>query len=102
MDGNGFLKRSHQNFEPAEDLLFRYYVIPFPRAPDEARRLIAQLSPIGMSAEDRQDLADIFREFNGTKTGNQRIAKFVENQVWFGKPRQEKIPDSVLEAIEKE
>ena len=62
---------------------------------------MAQLAPDGMPAEDRKDLADILREFNGVKTGNERIAKFVQNQVWFGKPGEMRIPDSVLEAIEK-
>jgi len=101
MGDKGFLELSYENYEPAENLLFLYYFLSFPRTADDARRLMEKLSPEGMSAEDRQDLADIFREFNGTKTGNRRIAKFLENQVWFGKKPQEKIPDSVLEAIQK-
>ena len=97
---DGFLERSHRNYEPTENFLFRYYIIPFPRTPGEVKRMIPILSPKGMTAEDRQDLADIFREFNGKKTGNPRIAKFVRNQVWFGKARRHKIPESVLKAIE--
>ncbi|MDJ0523650.1 MAG: hypothetical protein QNJ90_16390 [Planctomycetota bacterium] len=99
-DGSGFLEMTQENYEPEENFRFAYYFLSFPRTVEAARRLMQKLSPKGLSAEDRQDLADILREFNGTKTGNKRIAKFLANQVWYGKKPQQTVPDAVLKAIQ--
>lgn len=98
---NGFLELTLNDYEPDENILFHYYILSIPQTVDDANRLITILSHKGFSAEDYQDLIDIFNEFNGVKTDNKRIRVFLENQVWYGKEPLQKIPDKVLDTIKK-
>lgn len=98
-DADGFLTRTVENYEPDEGLTFSYYLLGFPRGRDDLERLMRHLWSEGPSAEDRQDLADIFREFNGTRTGNQRIQKLVQNQTWYWTKHPERVPEDVIVAV---
>ncbi len=101
IDDDGFLKLEYKNYEPEDNILFKYYILSFPQTVDDTKRLISRLSKNGFSVEDYQDLKDILTEFNGTKTNNKRIVAFLENQVWYGKKPLKKIPEKLIETIKK-
>ena len=98
-DDNGFWELSYDGYEGENSILFYYYILTLPRTVEDVNRLMSRLSRNGFSNEDREDLRDILREYNGVKTENKRIRKFLKNQVWYGKEVQQLIPDQVLDAI---
>ncbi len=53
------------------------------------------------SREDHTDFRDILREYNGEKTGNPRLAGFLENQIWHGQPVQNPVPAPVIEHLNR-
>lgn len=99
-DDQGFIKLSYENYEADKNLMFYYYLLFFPQDIDDVKRLIIYLFKIDFENDDYEDLRDIFLEFNGKKTSNKRIKKFLENQIWFKEEKQILIPTDVIEFIE--
>jgi len=97
----GILSLSYNKYEANDNLAFKYYILIFPTTIDDTTRLISSLSNEGFNKEDYEDLRDIFLEYNGDDTGNTRIRKFLENQLWYKKNKQMKVPDKVIKFIEK-
>lgn len=97
----GFLELSYENYKADKNIIFYYYILSFPQTIDDVKRLIAKLSKKGFSDEDYRDLVDIFKEYNGIKTKNKRIHRFLKNQKWYGKKVQQLIPEEVLNSIKK-
>ncbi len=81
---------------PTENLRFRYYLFFFPRTVSELENLLPQLKRSPWSTEDYTDLRDILSEYNGEKTSNPRIADFLENQLWHGRPTLNPVPATVI------
>ncbi len=88
------------NYEPEEDLLISFCMPPFPQKIGDARRLLDWLWQYEFTDDDRGDLADILREFNGEKTGNKRIGSFLRNQYWYGQPPLQSVPAEVIAFVE--
>ena len=95
----GVLKLTVINYKFEKNLMFYYYITSFPKTKEDAERLISTLSK-GFTKEDYDDLRDIFMEYNGKKTNNKRIDKFLINQKWYGLKIQNPIPDEVFKIIE--
>jgi len=107
-DKQGFLTLTYKDYKADENLMFYYYILPFPRNIADVERLMKNLTKsynlkikdIIFTKADYEDLRDIFLEFNGKKTGNKRIQKFVENQKWYGQEKQMLIPAEVIKFID--
>jgi len=93
----GFWEQKIKDYKADENLMFQYFILSIPQTHEDARRLIKLHS---LDASGRKDLADIMREFNGTKTKNLRIKKFLANQIWHGQTPLRKIPAEVINAVE--
>ncbi|MBZ8180746.1 hypothetical protein [Oscillatoria salina] len=99
-DEQGFLRKTYENYEPETNLEFNYYILSFfPKNIAEATLLLKNLAKNNFQKDDYEDLRDIFREYNGETTGNQRIQEFLKNQKWYQEEKQHKIPDEVIELI---
>jgi len=98
MTEQGFWERKIKDYKADENLLFQYFILQIPQTVEDARRLIDLHS---LDASGRKDLADIMREFNGTKTNNERLRKFLSRQVWHGQRPLTKISEEVINAVEK-
>jgi len=98
-DEKGFIELVYENYAPAQNLMFHYYILSMPQNRDDTISLIQHLGKVGFAQSDYQDLLDIFRAYNGENTDNQRIRKFLENQKWFGEEPIQKIPDAVFTVI---
>ncbi|MBU1053589.1 MAG: hypothetical protein KKC46_07145 [Proteobacteria bacterium] len=99
-DDKGYITLLFNNYKPEKDLIFSYYILFFPKTKDDLERLISRLSYDSFTKEDYEDLRDIFIEYNGEKTNNERIHEFLINQKWYGKKIQNPIPGEVLNTIE--
>ncbi len=97
MTEKGYWELRFENYQAEENLVFQYFILPIPQTVEDARRM---LDKGGLDVNRRKDLADIIREFNGTKTQNKRINKFIFSQVWHGRTPLRKIPEKVISAIE--
>jgi len=98
-DAHGNHRLVHTDYVPSENLRFRYYLFLFPRTVAELEKILPQLKKSPWSNEDYADLRDIFREYNGEKTGNPRLAEFLENQLWHGRPTQNPVPATVIDHL---
>ena len=97
MTKQGFWEIQIKDYRADENLLFQYFILSIPQTHEDARRVIKMH---GLDVSGRKNLADIMREFNGTKTKNQRIEKFLSNQVWHGQTPLRKISEVVINAVE--
>ena len=95
-DSHGTHRLVHTDYVPTENLRFRYYLFFFPRTVSELENLLPQLKRSPWSTEDYTDLRDILSEYNGEKTSNPRIADFLENQLWHGRPTLNPVPATVI------
>jgi hypothetical protein len=98
-DARGDHRLVNTDYVPAENLRFRYFLYFFPRTIAELETLLANLKPAPWSAEDYADLRDVYREYNGEKTENPRLADFLNNQLWHGTPPQKPVPASVIDHL---
>jgi hypothetical protein len=90
----------YTDYVPTENLRFRYHLFFFPRTVAELEKFLPLIKPgARLSTEDLTDLRDILREFNGEQTDNPRLADFLGNQVWHGKPVQNPVPAAVIEHL---
>lgn len=97
MSDKGFYELQIKNYKAEKNLSFMYYLLVIPQNVEDARRLIKKAN---LNSSQCKDLADIVREFNGEKTGNKNIKKFLSNQVWYGVKPLRKIPKEVISYIE--
>ncbi len=100
-DTDGNHRLVHADYVPTENLRFRYYLLLFPRTVAELEKVLPRLNRSPWSGEDYTDLRDIFREYNGEKTGNPRLSEFLENQLWHGRPVQNPVPTAVIEHLSR-
>lgn len=111
-----FLTRELHHFRPtdADNIHVLYYLVFFPMNAQETERFVGRLGSFDKHqpeknfggkpdrvAADFDALRDIFREFNGERTGNPAIEKFVSGQHWRGVEPLKKIPDEVFQTVER-
>ncbi len=97
MKEQGLWERKITNYQADENLVFQYFILSIPQTLEDARRFI---DLHGLDQNEQKDLADIMREFNGTKTNNERIKKFLSRQIWHGHSPLKMIPEEVINTIE--
>lgn len=113
---DGWITREIRDFRPGDESNIHvvYYIVFFPQTAEEVERFVERLGKLdkrkpennfGGSSDrvtaDFDALRDIFREFNGERTENAAIEKFVSEQRWHGVEPLKKIPDEVFQELER-
>ena len=98
---NSLVYRTTKAEDFQKGFIVRYYILNLPRDVYSLESLIESLRLKGFNTkEDIEDLTDILKEFNSIKTNNKNIKTFLENQVWYKKETQFKIPDEVFDYLD--
>lgn len=97
---NNLIYNVHSSRDLKKGFMVKYYILNLPTDIYSVDSLLDSLRTKGFNTkDDYQDLIDILKEFNGVKTGNSNIYKFIKNQVWFHKKSQKTVPIEVLEYL---
>ncbi len=84
------------DYKAKENLECIYFTPSIPQTLQDVSRSIQ-----GLNQNQRKDLADVMREFNGTKTNNKEIQDFLKNQYWYGQSPLKQIPAETIKAAVK-
>lgn len=101
----GWWQLEYTDYQADSDLEIQYWFLPFPNSVSELERIVRLANAVDKRSEwegfEVSDLLNIFYAYNGEDWKSDKLKPFIENQIWLEVADRPKIPQAVIDTLER-